>query len=125
VDSRQEFNDLLENEINFWIRNPQKYFANKIPLEMIESPSEKKKLENFFGNLPLKNSFILNIIKRKLKLENIKFVPLEENHESTAMKYLDKIIEQNWDGTISFLYQNAQYAEEKYKENYIKECSKQ
>ena len=119
VDSKVEFDDLLINEIKVWIRLPQDVFQGKIPIRMAETEKGKKELEDFFGSFSLINKTPLFYLKKELKLSNLKVISQEENHETSAMKFLDKVIEQDWEKTTSLLFQNQQYDEEKFFSNYV------
>ena len=111
ADSEYEFLDLIEQEMKFWSRKPQKVFAGKIPLKMSETKEGRQEIEQLFNSLPFSNRTPLIYLKKILKLDNLKVDPQKEKIEKIAMNFLDKIIEQDWENTIPFLYKNERYQE--------------
>ncbi len=119
ADSGYEFMDLVEQEMKYWSRKPQEVFGGKIPLKMSVSKEGREEIEKLFNALPLSNRTPLIYLKEILELENLKVDPPKESVEEFAMKFLDKIIEQDWEGTISYLYDNKRYEDRKFRENYL------
>ena len=123
TDSKKEFEDLLKKSIESWMNKSHEIFHNQIPNEMLKTKEGKKEIEDFFLQLNIKNPILLNLFNIVLKLGNPKLISKKETHEDIAQKYLDKMIEQDWQATIPFLYRNQQYENQEYRNNYIKRLS--
>ena len=119
ADSIQEYNDLLKKQMEKWIFTPQEIFDGKIPLEMTETEEGKKQIKDLLNQFQVSSSIPLSYLIDRLLLDELKVDAQKENYEEIAEKYLNKIIEQDWEGTISFLSGKSN----KYKDNYIKRIS--
>jgi len=123
TDSKKEYEDLLKKSIERWMNISQEIFQNKIPREMLKTEEGKKEIEDLFLRLNITNPILLNLFNVIFKLDNPKAISKKETHEDIAQKYLDKIIEQDWQATIQFLYRNRQYENQEYRKNYLKRLS--
>ncbi|MCK4654994.1 MAG: tetratricopeptide repeat protein [Candidatus Cloacimonetes bacterium] len=123
ADSQAEFFDLIKSEINIWIRKPQQLFEGKIPIQMVETKEGREEIEKFFDQFPLEKLQSLSYLISKLKLTNLKVKPQKKNYEDIAEEFLNKIIEQDWEGTVSFLLNKKNYKNQDYKKNYIERIS--
>ena len=119
ADSIQEYNDLLKKQMEKWILTPQEIFNGNIPIEMSATEEGKKKIIDFLNQFQISSSVPLSYLKERLLLDDLKVDTQKDNYEDIAEKYLNKIIEQDWEGTISFLSGKSN----KYKDNYIKRIS--
>ncbi len=119
VDSIHENNDLLEKLMEKWILASQEIFNGKIPIEMAETKEGKKQIMNFLNQLQVSSFVPLSYLKERLSLIDLKVDTQEINYEDIAEIYLNKIIEQDWEGTISFLSGKSN----EYRDNYIKRIS--
>jgi len=124
ADSQYEYDDLLKREIDYWIRHPQKIFAGKIPLKMSESEAGRKEMEEFFAKYSALKYIPVSYLFDKLKLYNLKPKHQVEYPEKAAFKFMDKIVEQDWEATIDFLLEQEQYKQKLYRENYLKRNEK-
>jgi len=123
TDSKKEFEDLLKKSIESWMNKSHEIFHNQIPNEMLKTEKGKKEIEDFFLQPNITNPISLNLFNTICKLDNPKVISKKETHEDIAQKYLDKIIEQDWQGTIQFLYRNQHYENQEYRKNYLKRLS--
>ncbi|MDY6914834.1 MAG: tetratricopeptide repeat protein [Candidatus Cloacimonadota bacterium] len=124
TDSQYEYDDLLKKEIDHWIRNPQKVFEGKIPLKMSEKEKGRKQLEDFFAKYSALKYIPVNYLFKRLNLYNVKPESKEIYPELVAFEFMDKIVEQDWEATIDFLYNKKQYKNQELKNNYIKRNEK-
>ena len=123
ADSQAEFFDLIKNEIKIWIRKPQQIFEGKIPIQMVETKEGREEIEKFFDQFPIEKLQSLSYLISELKLTNLKVITQKKNYEDIAGEFLDKIIEQSWEETVSFLMNKENYKNQDYKKNYIKRIS--
>ncbi|MCK4695869.1 MAG: hypothetical protein KAT74_08910, partial [Candidatus Cloacimonetes bacterium] len=123
ADSQAEFFDLIKSEIKIWIRKPQQIFEGKIPIQMAETKKGREEIEKFFDQFPFEKIQPLSYLISELKLTNLKVKSQKKNYEDIAGEFLDKIIEQDWEDTVSFLLNKENYKNQDYKKNYIKRIS--
>jgi tetratricopeptide (TPR) repeat protein len=124
ADSQYEYDDLLKREIDHWIRHPQEVFAGKIPLKMSETETGRQEMENFFSKYSALKYIPVNYLFDRLKLHNLKPTSQIEYPEKIAFKFMDKVVEHDWEATIPFLLKQEQYQSEIYKKNYIERNEK-
>ncbi|MCD4817857.1 MAG: tetratricopeptide repeat protein [Candidatus Cloacimonetes bacterium] len=125
VDSHTELIDLLKNEIDFWITNPQQIFSNKIPLQMVEYEAGKAELTKFFINLKIPEDVPIKYLIKRLNMNGLTFNKANiKSLETYAFEFLDKIIVQNWENTIADLYFSKNYDNPDYQKNYLDRISK-
>ncbi len=117
-DSYNELINLHKLAIDRWIEIPEPQFDNQIPSQLVTTDEGKHKLQTYLESIPQHHPQIINYIRRKLKLP---LKPISYNHfEDIAMRYLNKIIEQEWEETVEMMFDNKRYYDhDLYKENYL------
>ncbi len=123
ADSHEEYDNLLKKKIDHWIISAQKTFKDRIPMQIANSESGRNELEKFLSTFNFPDIIPINYLRKRLSLPLQKVKNLPESSENIADKYLDKIIENDWEGTINLLFENQQYTDEKIKANYLQRIS--
>ncbi|MBN2460379.1 MAG: tetratricopeptide repeat protein [Candidatus Cloacimonetes bacterium] len=119
TDSRKEFRELLLKEMDKWIITPQPLFGNRMPLEMADSATGKKEIENLFLKFKIPDFIPMKYLADRLHLDSLKIPELIPDYENTAAEYLDKIIAQDWAGMLHYKLNQNHYAREIYLNNFL------
>jgi len=119
-ESIKEQQELLNLHLNKWVyaENPQ--FDNKTPLEYAKDEKGKERIAKFLNRKEknLKFSLNYNFLREKLGIEKNKDIP--ESHEDVAAKFLDLLVDYDYETTIPLLANKDVYEDEKFRKNYIK-----
>jgi len=121
ADSIEEYADLIKKQIDKWMMNPQKIFNDKTPRNMLQTDVGKTEIRDFFSQINFPSSIPLTYLNTNYKLSNHNVLHQTENYEDVAKNFIEKIIEQNWEKTISFLILPLK---NRYRENYLNRISK-
>ncbi|MEA1971748.1 MAG: hypothetical protein U9N34_00385 [Candidatus Cloacimonadota bacterium] len=121
VDSIFENYELMKRQIDRWFVMPSKEFSERIPYKMANTNAGKKELKQYFDNMKIPQNIPVDYLYKKIgffkKNEN-------DNYETVSAKFLDVIIEQNWEETIKFLHNQNIYEDMFFKQNYIDRIKK-
>lgn len=120
VDSLKELTDITIRLFDYWCEMPVPNFGGKIPSEMSRTEEGREELKSFLSSI--EDILILpeGYLKKKLKIDLRTKLDSEENYEAVAGKYLKKLMTHDWEGSIEYLYNQAKYKDELYRNNYLR-----
>lgn len=102
TDSRAEFLDFLDRQLQFWMHTKVTPFGNYSPYEMAQDPVERQKLTDWLSEFNYPDFEIQNLLNKKLglnmKVRNEPFI----HPEILVARYLDAAIAQDWDKVLAF-----------------------
>jgi len=123
VESRAEYEHLLQSQMERWARNPQEAFEGRIPLVMSTSRDGREQLAAWLSSFTFPPQIPVNHLRKLLNLPTVPVEALPTDHEDAAAAYLARVVEQDWPGTIAMLFYHVHYAEPLWRERYIKRVS--
>ncbi|MBS3741672.1 MAG: tetratricopeptide repeat protein [Candidatus Cloacimonetes bacterium] len=119
-ESIAEQQELLDLHLNKWLyaENPQ--FDNKTPIEFAKTKQGKEQIAKFLDKKEqnLKFSLNYNFLRDKLDIKKNDNIPI--THEDVASKFLDLLVDYDYEKTIPLLVNKDVYESDEFKKNYIK-----
>ena len=115
-----EQQELINLHLNKWLYAENPRFEGKSPLEYSKSEEGKRKIGRFLNKQEknLKFSLNYNYIREKLGIE--KNENITDSHEEVAKKFLNFLVDYDYEATIPMLVNREVYEDEEYKKNYIR-----
>ncbi|MFO7660391.1 MAG: tetratricopeptide repeat protein [Candidatus Cloacimonadaceae bacterium] len=102
TDSRAEFLDFLDRQLQFWMHTKVTPFGNYSPYEMAQDPMERQKLTDWLSEFNYPDFEIQNLLNKKLGLNmTVRKEPIT-HPEILVARYLDAAIAQDWDKVMAF-----------------------
>ena len=119
-ESIAEQQELMNLHLKNWVKAQNPLFNNMTPIEFAKTADGKKRLNEFLEKYEskLKSMLNYNYVREKLSIPIEKKTTL--NHEEMAEKFLNLVINYDYEKTTQFLVNSKLYNSEELKTNYLK-----
>ena len=102
TESRAEFLDFLDRQLQFWMHTKVTPFGNYSPYEMAQDPKERQTLTDWLSEFKYPDSEIQKMLNKKLGLKMTVQNDAIIHPEIHVVRYLNAAIAQDWDKVLAF-----------------------